>query len=83
MQIRLGYEIAIECAQPTPMVSLLEIHADRQADIKRQTRVLTSPTVSSRLYVDRYGNSCRRFMAPAGSFRILYDAVVEDSGLPD
>jgi len=83
MQIRLGYEIAIDCAQPTPMVSLLEIHADRQSDIKRQTRVLTSPTVPSRLYQDRYGNSCRRFMAPAGDFRILYDAVIEDSGLPD
>ena len=30
MLIRLGYEIAIECDQPTPMISLLEIHTDRQ-----------------------------------------------------
>ena len=83
MLIRLGYEIAIECPQPTPLISLLEIHDERQPDIKRQTRVLTSPSVPSRPYRDLFGNVCRRFVAPAGSFRILYDAVIEDSGLPD
>ncbi|WP_192356643.1 transglutaminase-like domain-containing protein [Mesorhizobium mediterraneum] len=83
MLIRLGYEIAIDCAEPTPVISLLEIHKDRQADIKRQTRVLTSPSVPTRLYHDLYGNACRRFTAPGGSFRILYDAVVEDSGEAD
>ncbi|MBL8577489.1 MAG: transglutaminase family protein [Mesorhizobium sp.] len=80
MLIRLGYEIAIECQQQTPIISLLEIHEERQADIKRQTRVLTSPSVPTTTYTDRYGNACRRFTAPAGTFRILYDAVVEDSG---
>jgi len=83
MLIRLGYEIAIGCAQPTPVISLLEIHRERQADIKRQTRVLTSPSVPTRTYTDLFGNVCRRFTAPAGGVRILYDAVVEDSGLPD
>jgi transglutaminase-like putative cysteine protease len=83
MLIRLGYEIAIDCPQPTPLVSLLEIHQDRQADIKRQTRVMTSPAVPSHTYRDWFGNACRRFVAPAGGLRILYDAVVEDSGLHD
>ncbi len=83
MLIRLGYEIAIECQQRTPTVSLLEIHRDRQSDIKRQTRVLTSPSIPSTVYQDRYGNACRRFVAPKGNFRILYDAVVDDSGEPD
>jgi len=83
MLIRLGYEIAIECQQKTPIVSLLEIHEDRQGSIQRQTRVLTSPTVPTETYRDRYGNACRRFVAPEGLFRILYDAVVEDSGEPD
>lgn len=83
MHIRLGYEIAIECARPTPVFSLLEIHRDRQPDIKRQTRVLTSPQTPTKVYEDRYGNLCRRFVAPAGGIRLLYDAVVEDSGEPD
>jgi transglutaminase-like putative cysteine protease len=83
MHIRLGYEIAIECEQPTAVISLLDIHRDRQADIKRQTRFMTSPSVPMSCYLDSFGNSCRRFVAPAGGVRVLYDAVIEDSGLPD
>lgn len=83
MLIRLGYEIAIDCVATTPVVSLLEIHKDRQADIKRQTKVLTSPSVPTKIFHDLHGNACRRFTAPAGNFRILYDAVVEDSGETD
>jgi len=83
MLIRLGYEIAIDCAQPMPVISVLEICKERQADIRRQTQVLTSPSVPDRTYEDAHGNVCRRFMAPAGGFRILYDALVEDSGEPD
>ena len=62
MLIRLGYEIAIECTEATPVISLLEIHKGRQADIKRQTRVLTSPSVSTSVYQDLHGNTCRRFL---------------------
>lgn len=83
MLIRLGYEIGFECEQATPVISLLDIHKDRQADIKRQTRVLTSPSTLTHVYEDMFGNACRRFTAPAGSFRLLHDAVIEDSGEPD
>jgi hypothetical protein len=65
MLIRLGYEIAIECPQPMPVISLLDVNPDRQHDIKRQTKVLTSPHLPSTLYEDGFGNACRRFMAPA------------------
>ena len=83
MLIRLGYEIAIECPQPMPVISLLDVNPDRQHDIKRQTRVLTSPHVPSTVYEDGFGNACRRFTAPEGGFRILYDAVIDDSGETD
>jgi len=83
MRIRLGYEIAIDCAQPTPVISLLDIHPDRRPDIQRQTRLLTSPSVRITLYRDAFGNTCRRMVAPSGGVRLLYDAVIEDSGLPD
>ncbi len=83
MLIRLGYEIAISCAQPTPVISLLEVHKDRQKDIKRQTKVLASPPVPISVYDDLFGNTCRRFTAPEGGVQILYDAIVEDSGEPE
>ncbi|MCO5071592.1 MAG: transglutaminase family protein [Rhizobiaceae bacterium] len=83
MHIRLGYEIAIECSAPTPVISMLDVNGDRQFQIQRQTRFLTTPNVPVSTYEDSFGNTCRRFMAPAGGIRILYDAVIEDSGLPD
>ena len=43
--------------------------------------MLTSPSVQTHTYKDLFGNTCRRLIAPGGSFRILYDAVVSDNGL--
>lgn len=80
MLIRLGYEIAIDCPHPMPVISLLDVHPDRHHDIKRQTKVITSPRLTSDIYLDSFGNSCRRYMAPQGGFQLLYDALIEDSG---
>ena len=77
MLIRLGYEIAIDCPQPTPIISLLDINQDRQADISRQTKVLMTPKIPNSIYKDAHGNTCRRFLAPKGSFQLLYDAVIQ------
>ena len=83
MLIRLGYEIAIECQQAMPVISLLDIHPDFAGRLKRQTKVLTSPMVQAEIYTDMFGNTCRRFHVPAGGFRLLYDALIEDSGEED
>lgn len=83
MLIRLGYELALELQQDTPVVTALEIHPDRRHDIRWESGFLPSPMVKTETYADAYGNRCRRFVAPAGRFVMRYDAVVEDSGLPD
>ncbi len=64
------------------VISLLEVHKDRQEDIKRQTKALAPPVPIS-VYDDLFGNTCRRFTAPEGGVRILYDAIVQDSGEPE
>ena len=43
----------------------------------------TEPQVNVVDYVDSFGNTCWRFTAPAGAFRIRYDALVAVSGAPD
>lgn len=83
MLIRLGYEIAINCAQPTPLILSLDLHPDRRADIRWQSGVTSHPMVPMRTYVDQFGNRCRRLVAPEGDFTVRYDAVVEDTGRPD
>ncbi len=83
MLIRYGYEITVTCAQPTEMVCLLDVHSERDGDIRQAATVLTVPQVPTKTYRDLFGNICRRFTAPAGDSTIRSDGVIEDSGEPD
>ena len=83
MLIRYGYDITVNCPQPTPMVCVLSIHEDRAADLRAPEQVVTTPSVPTTIYRDLFGNLCRRFVAPGGDFSLWGDGTVEDSGLPD
>ena len=83
MLIRYGYEITVNCAQPTPMVCLLSVSEDRKADIRVAEKVFTTPIIPTTTYLDTFGNRCRRLVAPAGDFAISGDATIEDNGKID
>jgi hypothetical protein len=83
MLIRYGYEITVNCAQPTPMVCLLSVSEDRKADIRVDEKVFTTPIIPTTTYLDTFGNRCRRLVAPAGDFAIWGDATIEDDGKID
>jgi transglutaminase-like putative cysteine protease len=83
MLIRLGYELAYRCVQPTPMVMMLDIHGSRSHHIVASQPLRTQPAVPLRRYRDGFGNTCTRLLAPAGLLVLGADAIVRDSGLPD
>ncbi len=83
MLIRYGYEIAINCPQPTPMVCLLSVSEDRKADMRVAEKVFTTPIIPTTTYLDTFGNRCRRLVAPVGDFAIWGDATIEDDGKID
>ncbi|GLS17204.1 transglutaminase [Labrys miyagiensis] len=83
MLIRYGYEITIQCAQPTALVCLLSINEQRAADIRVPETVWTNPSIPTTAYHDMFGNVCRRMVAPAGDLTIWGDATIWDSGLLD
>ena len=83
MQIRVGFEMAYACPQPTPMLLVLNVHHSRASDLVRPDLVVTMPAVPLSAYRDLFGNWCSRIVAPAGRIVITTDAVVNDSGLPD
>lgn len=83
MLLRYGYEIAVSCDQPTPMVTLLSVHPERLSDIRSPETVFTTPNTPTSTYLDLFGNRCRRLVAPAGDFEMWGDATVADDGLPD
>jgi transglutaminase-like putative cysteine protease len=83
MQIRAGYQIAYECAQPTPMLLMLSVHPSRLPDLVASHRIVFKPAVDATEYRDTFGNICTRVVAPPGGLTVSADFIVNDPGTPD
>ena len=83
MKIRVGYELAYEFPQSTPMILTLNVHHSRASDLVRPDYMVTTPSVPIAAYRDGFGNWCNRLVAPQGRFLVTSDALVNDSGAPD
>ncbi len=83
MLIRVGFEMAYRCPQPTPMLLVLNIHYSRTSDLIGPDHLRTVPSVPITAYRDLFGNWCSRIVAPPGRFVLSTDALVNDSGQPD
>ena len=83
MHIRVGYDIVYDCPAPTPMMLLLSIRPEREADLVTSQTILFEPSVPVRSFADSFGNICHRLVAPPGRLRISADFTVADGGAPD
>jgi transglutaminase-like putative cysteine protease len=83
MLIRYGYEITVNCAQPTAMVCLLSVNDERKNDMRDPEKVFTTPVIPTTTYRDLFGNQCRRLVAPIGDLTIWGDATIADDGKID
>ena len=83
MEIRAGYDIAFQCFQETPVVLMLSVEPARLGDLVSEHRIRFSPNVASNDYVDMFGNTCTRIVAPPGLIEIRNEFLIQDSGLPD
>ncbi len=83
MLIRAGYDIAYDCAQPTPMLLMLHVRPERHTDLKMQENFAVTPAVPFRTYLDGFGNVCTRLVAPAGVTRFTADFTIADSGVAE
>ena len=77
MLIRFGYELAFNCAQSSLMLCLLDAHHDHAQNIRFETPHETTPAIASEVYLDTFGNSVRRFIAPPDDLTICRDAIIE------
>ncbi len=83
MRIRIGFDITFDCAMPTPMVLMLNVHPSRAFDLERPDTLRLSPGVAATTVLDSFGNKCVRLIAPKGEFSVATETVVHDSGKPD
>ena len=83
MKIRFGYELVYSCPQPVPMILMLHAHSSRRQDLLRPDQMITQPCLVCDTYLDPFGNTCTRVVAPAGDTCITADGLIQDSGLPE
>lgn len=83
MRIRCGYLVEYDCPVATPMMLMLSVRPEREADLVTPQVLLTRPDVPLHSYLDAFGNRCTRLLAPAGRLTLTSDFMITDSGLPD
>jgi transglutaminase-like putative cysteine protease len=83
MQIHVGFELVYSCPQPTPMILTLSVHYTRVSDLVSPDHLVLQPALRLTGYRDSFGNWCNRVVLPAGKTRLMANAVIRDSGLPD
>ena len=83
LTIRFGYELTMARDQRTPMIAMLSIRDEKRTSLISSEQIVTTPEVPVRRYTDLFGNTCRRFVAPAGGITVWGDGTIADTGLPD
>ncbi|CAN5529324.1 transglutaminase family protein [soil metagenome] len=65
------------------MVLMLSVHPDRAKDLITPDIIRFSQDVRAHNYLDMFGNTCTRIIAPPGITEIKNEFLINDSGLPD
>jgi transglutaminase-like putative cysteine protease len=83
MLLRLGYDIELENTRPQAVVTVLNVHPSRVADLVEADELHISPDAPAEKYTDSFGNLCVRIAAPQGPLRLYNSTLIQDSGKPD
>jgi len=83
MLIRIGFEIAVDCENPTPMLLALYPHPSDRRRMTGSDHIRTDPMTALEEFTDMFGNRCARLQAAPGDTTLWSDCVVADSGEPD
>jgi transglutaminase-like putative cysteine protease len=81
--IRGGYNIAVDCTAPTPLLLMVHLRPERHADLQEPEKFTLVPEIPYRTYIDGFGNVCTRLVAPVGRLSLWNRFVIRDSGLPE
>lgn len=82
MQIRLGCSFRYHLPNRTPMVFIVQPCEYDRHTLRDEVRRIT-PSIPIEAYLDAFGNRAWRFVAPAGTLEVSYDALAEMPPTPD
>lgn len=81
--IQAGFTLTYDCAAPTPMLLALDVHPSRRQDLTTPQTLEFDRPLAARRYLDAFGNSCTRILAPEGRTTISTSFEIYDDGEPD
>jgi transglutaminase-like putative cysteine protease len=83
MQIRYGFDIALDLAQPATILTMMDVHSDVRSGLVNESALELAPLMSAECFVDDSGNVVRRLSAPAGVTSLRLDGVFHTDGRED
>ena len=83
MDIRYGFDIAIELPQPATVLAMMDVHSDFRHCIVEETELELAPGAAVDRFVDSRGNIVRRLSAAAGSTMLRLEGVFRCEGRQD
>jgi transglutaminase-like putative cysteine protease len=83
MQIRYGFDVALELAQPTTILAMMDVHSDFRPGVVEETELELAPLGRAERFVVDSGNVVRRLSAPAGPVSLRLQGVFRSDGRED
>ncbi len=75
MHIRHGFDIALDLAQPTAILTMMNVHSDCRLAIMGETEFELSPAIPATGFIDHDGNVVRQLSAQGGALSLLLEGV--------
>jgi transglutaminase-like putative cysteine protease len=83
MDIRYGFDIALALAQPTTILTMMDVHSEYRGGVVDETELQLSRPVPEARIVDRHGNVLRRLSADGGPLSLRLEGVFHSDGHED
>lgn len=83
MNIRFGFDLALEFPARTPLVLLLHTRPEVAPYVRQSQEIQCSPFVALAPFIDSFGNLATRVVAPAGTLRLSLESLCAVTNEPD
>jgi transglutaminase-like putative cysteine protease len=83
MLIRYGFNIALELAQPSTILTMMDLHSEVRDRIAEEAELKLTPGIVADRFIDDSGNVVRRLTAPAGFVSLRLDGAFRCDGCQD
>ena len=83
MHIRYGFDLGLDLAQPTTILTMVDVHSDCRHAVVGELEFELSPAIPAARFIDHDGNVVRRLSAQPGPLSLRLEGVFHTHGRKD